>query len=325
MLPVSLCPFSWRRTEVPVCAAMKMTHKRLAVAILSGWMAACTQRHAAQQPAPPPAPERDPNAKAEFELGPEALEARVKELTDGYLAMEVGQGELEKFKALELQLNRGLCYVAVLRLGNGAAFGPHARRGVKVVTAFELEDIVENDSAIVGPGVVLDAGCPLVDGHLVVDLQATFEADRNNRRFHELGTGPYTWTLYSAPITEKELADLKGRPAGEGGGKSRSVAATPASRGEQPQEIKPATDDGRPILFRNECPNSAKLFFGSDPSRAPGPTFAVKTGGTLNKQLRVGEPVWLVDAGGKGIALVTISDSVKEIVIARDCSGLAGK
>ncbi len=310
---------------------MNTISSRVAIAILGVGIAACTPKQTAQPTQPPPQqPARDPQARPEFDLGPDALEARVKELTDGYLAMEVGQGDLGKFKPLELQLTRGLCYVAVLRLGSGAAFGPHARRGVKVVTAFELDDIVENDSAIVGPGAILDSGCPLVDGHLVVDLQATFDAETNARRFHELGSGSYTWTLYSAPITEKELAALKGQTTtgngGGPGGRPRSVAATPASRADAvvpPKKDAPVA--ARAIALRNECPTAAKFFFGPDPSSSSGPPFAIKSGGVVTKEFRAGDRVWLLDSGGMGVGLVTVTDAVREITVSKDCFGIAGK
>ena len=134
------------------CATMRSTMVRLSVLLSLGLASACIPRNqgAEAQSAPKPEPP-DPYAKPEFSQGAEVLEQRVSELTGDYAVAGQYPGTLEDFKALELELVRGKCYVLVLRLGEGASFGPHARRGVAVITAYELEDMVTHDSAIVGP------------------------------------------------------------------------------------------------------------------------------------------------------------------------------
>lgn len=278
----------------------------------------CAPQRPAESTSPDVAAARDPSARPEFGLGRDSLDERVKELTQGYQVSNQVVGRLEEFEALEQTLERGQCYVLVFRLGPGAAFGAHARRGVKVVTAFELEEMVEYQDAIVGPGAVLDAGCPLVDGHLVVDLQATWNADKDMTRSHDLGTGPYTWLVYSSPISEDELLELQHSSSGSGGTGERSEPAR--SRTDQKGR---ASEDPRTIRFQSECAEPVRLFVGPDPATTPGPVITMKPRAPQTRSLQLGETVWLLDREGRGIGIVKVTAVIDTISVASDCIGIS--
>lgn len=311
--PQAAQPFPHESKWVTGEATMRSTSILWSVAFLLGMAPACIPRkpagptHPAQQ-----APAVDPNAKPEFELSPAELERKVAQLTDGYSASATYSGSLEDFKALELELVRGQCYVLVMRLGPGASFGAHARRGVAVATAYELEDLVTHDDLVVGPGVVLDAGCPLVNGHLVVDLQATWDKEKDTTRFHELGSGSYEWTLYSSPISEDELKALT-EAAVEG-------TAPPASG-----STAASADSKRDIQFENDCSKRVSLFFGNDPKSGRGDMVSLGGHAKISKALRVGDSVWLMDGQRKGMGIVNVTEAIHRITVAADCISISGR
>ena len=285
-------------------------------------MACIPQRSAEDLPPNSSAEPPDPNAKPEFSLGADVLEQRVAQLAGGYSVAGTYDGTLEKFKALELELARGQCYLLVLRLGKGASFGAHARRGVEVITAYELEDMLTHKNAIVGPGVVLDAGCPLVKGHLVVDLQATWHKEKDTTRFHELGEGPYSWMVYTSPISEAELSSLQAAATGAGaGGAERSATR-------QPPAARAATSDraqSRNVQIRNDCAQRVSVFFGKEPKAARGDLVSLEGRTVISKELLVGDSVWLVDAAHNGMGIVNVTNAIRRITISKDCIGISGK
>ncbi len=151
--------------------------------------------------APPPVTYTNPA----FQQGPAELEAMVTKWTAGYQPIGAAvAGRLEAFQPLQFEVARGRCYMAVLRLQEGAQFSEHARRGVAFV--FDMAGTsVNGGPGIAGPGGVGSAGCPQRGGTSSFDLQAYWGSALDKTRVHELGTGPYTVQFFIKAISEGRL------------------------------------------------------------------------------------------------------------------------
>lgn len=156
---------------------------------------------------PPPAAYKNPA----FDHTAEELEAKITHHTTGYTKESTAiQGRLEAFREVPMKLRRGRCYFVVVRLGEGATFSDHAKRGV--VFLFHNGDRgmeVNGGPGIHGPGGVASGGCPQADADATFDLQANWGRAMDKSKIHELGEGPYTIELYSKAVSDGELAARK--------------------------------------------------------------------------------------------------------------------
>lgn len=105
-------------------------------------------------------------------------------------------GDLSRFGEVPMQIQRGTCYVLVLRLGDGADWSAGAREhGVREELRLPDESIVPGPG-VRGPGGVFDAGCPLNGGPGVFTLRT---------RDGVLGQGPFRLELYTRAARAGEL------------------------------------------------------------------------------------------------------------------------
>ena len=180
---------------------------RALLVLLAGVLSACfglqSSRAPARRTGPPPAPAY---VAPEFNRTAADLDAAVAQMTaKGYQPQgELLSGRLEAFQPLEFAVQRGRCYLVVLRLQQGAQFSEHARRGVGFI--FDVGGrAVHGGPGIRGPGGVGSAGCPPRSSAARFDLQAIWGSAMDKSRIHELGSGPYTLQLHTRPIQESEL------------------------------------------------------------------------------------------------------------------------
>lgn len=115
------------------------------------------------------------------------------------------EGTLDAPSHVPLELKRGKCYFIVLRLGEGAKYSDKARAGYR----FDFEpkgggSQISGGPGIHGPGGAGSAGCPQQNGAYNFILRTMVGASES-----DLGSGPITLQLYSKPISEKQLANLK--------------------------------------------------------------------------------------------------------------------
>jgi hypothetical protein len=158
---------------------------------------------------PPPPHVSGPQPGAEFTRSPAELEQTIAKAIDGFTpADEPWHGTLESFTPTPLALQRGQCYVVVLRLDPGATFSAHAQRGLGFVflgAGYPRHIDVDGGPGVAGPGGAGAAGCPQNDVATAFDLQARWGLLNDRSHIHDLGRGGYTAQLYSKPISDDEL------------------------------------------------------------------------------------------------------------------------
>jgi hypothetical protein len=136
----------------------------------------------------------------------EELEAFLDKNLEGYQKEgKVMEATLDAPPRVPLELKRGKCYFMVLRLGEGAKYSDKGRAGLR----FDYEpqgagSQISGGPGIHGPGGAGSAGCVQQNGSYEFLLRAIVGASDA-----DLGTGPITLQLYSKPISEKQLANLK--------------------------------------------------------------------------------------------------------------------
>jgi len=160
----------------------------------------------ARAPVSPDSPTRKPSA---FDKSASDLNELVAKETDGFqIEGAAVSGDLEKFAPPAIPLKRGKCYLMVLRLGAGAAFSDHARKGVALLYhGVDGYDEINAGPGVGGPGAVARAGCPQKDApNATFDVVATSMSASDKTRLHDLGTGSFTLQLYSKPVSDAELA-----------------------------------------------------------------------------------------------------------------------
>jgi hypothetical protein len=147
-----------------------------------------------------------------FDHPPEELEGFIAQNTQGFTKEGgVVAGQLDDFEPLPVTLKRGRCYRMVIRLGQGAAFGDRARRGVAFIYRNGDRGMeVHGGPGLHGPtGGVASAGCPQQTAHATFDMIANWGSATDKSHIHELGTGGYTLQLYSKSVSDHELAARK--------------------------------------------------------------------------------------------------------------------
>ena len=136
----------------------------------------------------------------------EELEAFLDKNLEGYKPEGKSiDGKLDEGVRVPVELSRGKCYFMVLRLGEGAAYSKKAQAGYR----FDYEpkgggSQISGGPGIHGPGGAGSAGCPQSNGSYDFVLRNVVGATEE-----DLGTGPITLQMYSKPVSEKQLANLK--------------------------------------------------------------------------------------------------------------------
>ena len=137
-------------------------------------------------------------------------DAFIAEHTAGYEAAgEPIAGKLESFATVPVKLERGKCYMMVLRLDPAATFSEHAKAGISFLYHTTSGVEINGGPGIHGKGGLGSGGCPLQSTDAQFDVQAYLGSAMDKSRVHELGTGAYTLQLMTKTITEEELAALE--------------------------------------------------------------------------------------------------------------------
>ena len=132
-----------------------------------------------------------PLARSAAELEREAAKA-----THGFTAQKAVAVTLETLEPLEVDLPKGRCVAAVLRLPKGSRFSPEVRRARSLSAALEPADLVRSGGpGLVGPGAVHVLGCARFPGKARLRFGAG----------PPLGTGPATVQLYFRNASAAEL------------------------------------------------------------------------------------------------------------------------
>ena len=302
------------------------------------------QQPAAYGAATEPAPAyTDPS----FDRSPEELEQLIARYTEGYQA--VGQSfeiALDGFTPLPVQLERGYCYMMVLRLHPDARFSEHARRGVSFVYVAPGEPQIHGGPGVHGPGAVASAGCPQRTVQATFDIQAIFGSASDRSRIHELGTGKLTAQLVAKPITEEELTALEAdrqRQIAEAEAFSREQEELERQRAaererewaEQRERERVAASPPAPsgsassgpvsVTLRNGCRETVRIFFGGDPRFGSGTHSSLSGNTVTSRSFREGDMVWLVDESRNGLSSVTVSRGTRQIEVTSSCTGFVSR
>lgn len=135
----------------------------------------------------------------------EERERFIAESTDGYEPMgDPVVGTLQAYAPAPVELQRGYCYAAVLRLEDNASFSELAKKGLAFMVRSESGPDISAGPGVHGPGGVGHAGCPQESTSATFDLEALADASRA----HELGNGGYTLQWVRKSVSEEELEAL---------------------------------------------------------------------------------------------------------------------
>lgn len=302
------------------------------------------------QPAAYPGAGADPMAgysDPSFDHSPEELEAFIAQHTAGY--EPVGQpieAALDGFAPWPVQLERGYCYMMVLRLHPGAQFSEHARRGVSFVYEAQGEPQINGGPGVHGPGAVASAGCPQRSVHATFDVRAIFGSATDTSRVHELGSGKIIAQLVAKPITEEQLAaleadtqrqiaeaeafnrqqdELERQRAAEREREWAEQRERDRSAGSQPAHSGPAHAGPVSVTLRNGCRETVRIFFGDDPRFGSGTHSTLSSNTVTSRSFQEGDTVWLTDESRNGLSSVTISRGTRQIEVTPSCTGFVSR
>jgi hypothetical protein len=146
------------------------------------------------------------------------LDESVSKAADGYTPEgQPLKGDLAAFKQEAFKMQRGKCYLVVLRLGPDSAFSAHAKKGIGMlftgvdtgIDSFNAGVVTNGGPGIIGPGGHATAGCPQANSNVTFDMQAIWGSATDKSRIHDLGKGGYTLQLLSKTVTDEQLAKRK--------------------------------------------------------------------------------------------------------------------
>ena len=127
------------------------------------------------------------------------LDALIGEQTRSYRATgRRGEGHLEAPAPFTIDGTRGTCYKVVMRLADGAAWGPGADAGLR----FDFHSPTGDGSGgpgVRGPGAVVSVGCAEADGVIALNMAPMMGHD-------PIGHGAFALELWSHRMTKQEAA-----------------------------------------------------------------------------------------------------------------------
>lgn len=138
-------------------------------------------------------------------------EAELEHRLDDYLARAyrpVGRphvGELETIGDFSIPVEKGSCYVVLIRLGASASLSEHARKGT--VTRLRIGDAEHRGAAGLNEAGGIGGGCVDESGEARFDVIANWGSATDDSRIHEIGTGPYSAQLMVRRLTEQQQRD----------------------------------------------------------------------------------------------------------------------
>lgn len=273
-----------------------------------------------------PAPVRDPS-RPEFSLTKSDLDDAVAKATAGYTLKKMTPATLDGFVPLSFPAERGTCYVAVMELGEGAAFGDHARRGVAVETRFGSEDPTDHAGAVKGPGLVANLGCPQGNGAAFVDVVANWRRALDPSHEHDLGSGPIAWKIYTKKITAAELAAKKARDEHAMADSRAEDEQVRRQRAREDAERKRAAASGpTTVTVESQCNGATvRLKWGPDPSRPSNHNLLLGPGQSDSGIMAPGDYLWIEDDRGNALTSLAIPAGVQKIVVTPACNGLSAR
>jgi hypothetical protein len=118
-----------------------------------------------------------------------------------------GDGALQTPAAFTIDGESHTCYIVVMHLGEGAAWGTGAEAGLK----FEFTGATGNGMGgpgVRGPGAVASLGCAEASGPITMTMAPLLGTD-------PIGSGAYNLEVFSRKLTAKEWADKRQAEADE--------------------------------------------------------------------------------------------------------------
>jgi hypothetical protein len=131
---------------------------------------------------------------------PEALEQAIARTTrDFQPAGDPVERRLEAPEPLTVQGTKGSCYVVVMRLGAGAAWGRGAEAGLRFRFTTPTHPGF-GGPGLIGPGAVASLGCAEADGPITLTMSPMVGAD-------PIGQGPLATQVWTHRLTDAEAVD----------------------------------------------------------------------------------------------------------------------
>lgn len=133
---------------------------------------------------------------------PAELEQAIQKHTQGYLRTATTfDGRLDQPAPIALEGKQDVCYVAVLRLDAGAAWGVGAEAGVRFAVT-RADGPANAGPGVVGPGAVATLGCPAASGPITLAMAPMVGQD-------PLGRGSFRGELWEMVLTPEQAAQLR--------------------------------------------------------------------------------------------------------------------
>ena len=189
------------------CAAV--AHSPVKLSITLPFLAACFSI-----PSPAPAPntaevQAQQRAMAAQSMGhptkktAQELEAVIQQQTKDFKRTgKKDTARLEAFAPYMIEGVKDTCYTIVMRLGEGATWGPGAEAGLR----FDFRSPTGNGSGgpgLTGPGAVVSVGCADASGPIALTMAPLIAGTTD-----PIGQGPIELELWSHKLTREERANL---------------------------------------------------------------------------------------------------------------------
>lgn len=89
--------------------------------------------------------------------------------------------------------------------------------------------------------------------------------------------------------------------------------------------VKAPLGEVRAVTLRNDCERTVALFIGEDPAQGAGRYTSLGSTNMSTLKLRQGEPVWLLDPKGAGLASIVPGRDISEISVLEGCAGFSAR
>lgn len=131
----------------------------------------------------------------------EELEATIQRQTKDFKRRRTSEARLEAFEPYVIEGVEGTCYTVVMRLRDGATWGPGAEAGLR----FDFRSPTGNGSGgpgLIGPGAVASVGCAEASGPIALTMAPMIGQE-------PIGQGAVELELWSHKLTAEEAARLE--------------------------------------------------------------------------------------------------------------------